>query len=154
MGTFAIQFAKKLGAEVYVTASPNHKEFLKDVGADGVIDYHQSHAFDNFKKVDALLDLIGGRVLSQSYQLVKEGGRLLTTNGMPDQKMADKYGIIAMFSNLRVENEILAKIANYVAVGQIKTFVTKQFNFTLEQVKQALALSEQGHVSGKIVINF
>lgn len=60
VGTFAIQLAKWLGAEVTTTASPRGKALVERLGADVVIDYTTQHFEDHVRDMDGVFDLLGG----------------------------------------------------------------------------------------------
>lgn len=153
VGTFTAQFAKARGIKVYITASPDHDDFLQQVGVDGVFDYHNIHAFDGVEPFDAVLDLVGGDSLDHAYELVKKGGVLVSTAQMPDDDEANNFGITAKFNKTEPNQKALTEIMAAVRDRKVKTFINEQFDFELEAVQKALASSQGGHVSGKIIIN-
>ena len=73
VGSIAIQLAKHLGATVATTASASNADFVRDLGADIVIDYRSQ----DFEKVvsgyDLVLDSLGGENLQKSLRILKAG---------------------------------------------------------------------------------
>src|SRR5581483_12149056 len=75
IGTFAIQYAKALGAKVITTARPSKHDRLKALGADACIDYtSEDFATGEF---DVVLDIMGASYLERNVRALREGGRLV-----------------------------------------------------------------------------
>ncbi|MGF7231398.1 NADP-dependent oxidoreductase [Arachidicoccus sp.] len=89
VGTMAVQLAKWFNAYVIGTTSEKNKSFVKDLGADEVIDYKNGH-FDKLSGIDLVLDLIGGQTQRQSLKVLKKGGRLITTVATEDMDTSEK----------------------------------------------------------------
>ena len=81
VGSIAIQLAKHLGATVATTASASNADFVRDLGADIVIDYRS----EDFEKVvsgyDLVLDSLGGENLQKSLRILKPGGKAIGISG-------------------------------------------------------------------------
>ncbi|MGH3734174.1 MAG: NAD(P)H-quinone oxidoreductase [Micromonosporaceae bacterium] len=83
IGTFAIQLARATGATVYGTASPHKHDALRDLGADGVIDYHTEDFVAVVKDAtggrgaDVVLDIVGAAYLAKNLDVLATGGRLV-----------------------------------------------------------------------------
>src|SRR5207244_6685519 len=97
VGTFAVQLAKLRGAHVLATASGQHVEYVKQLGADEVIDYTTTPFETVAHSVDVILDLIGGETQQRSWGVLKAGGMLVSLLGPPSQEDAAKYGVRAAF---------------------------------------------------------
>jgi NADPH:quinone reductase-like Zn-dependent oxidoreductase len=83
VGSLAVQLAKYFGAETIATASPANAEFVKELGADRVIDYTDA-PFDAFlKDVDVVLDTVGGETLERSWSVLKRGGTIVSVAQQP-----------------------------------------------------------------------
>ena len=82
VGHFAVQLAKWQGARVIGTASADNADFLRELGADEVIDYRSTPFFEKVHDVDVVLDPIGGDTQKQSWQVLKKGGILVATLGI------------------------------------------------------------------------
>ena len=72
---FAIQFAKHLGARVITTTSAANADYVRDLGADEVIDYNAQDFTKVVKSCDAVFDTVGGDVAQKSFAVLKPGGR-------------------------------------------------------------------------------
>ncbi len=155
VGHYAIQLAKWKGAQVITTTSTRNVEFVRDLGADVVIDYTRQALLDGIKNVDVVLDTIGGDILKESFKVVKRGGSIVSLPGhlgvkaLGDQ-LAPKSGVD--FANIMVHpsGEQMAEIAKLTDAGQLKTHLDAVF--PLKDVAQAHKLSEGGHVRGKLVL--
>ncbi len=155
VGHYAIQFAKWKGAQVMTTTSTRNVEFVRDLGADVVIDYTQQALLDGIKNVDVVLDTIGGDVLKDSFKVVKRGGSIVSLPGhlgvraLGDQ-LAPKSGVAFAAIMVHPSGEQMAEMAKLANAGQLKTHLDAVF--PLKDVAQAHKLSEGGHVRGKLVL--
>ena len=73
VGHFAIQFAKSKQAHVATTVSAQHIEFVRQLGADQVINYQTQHFEDVVREVDVVFDLVGGETQERSWEVRSEG---------------------------------------------------------------------------------
>lgn len=150
VGSYAVQFARWKDAYIIGTASAENLDFLKQLGADEVIDYKKEKFDEKVKDVDLVIDLIGGDTQKRSLKIIKKGGRLITT-------VAPEYKQAALEKNIHLENfmaqsdpEDLEQIASLIDSGKVKPIVTNVF--PLEEAAEAQKLGEEGHVRGKIVL--
>src|ERR1700722_12661568 len=102
VGTFAIQIAKHLGADVATTASPRGEMLVKRLGADLVIDYTRERFEEKLSGYDCAFDLIGGDTLARLWSVLKPGGRVVSIAGLPEPMTARKdmgrgIGLAALF---------------------------------------------------------
>ena len=150
VGVFAVQLAKWKRARVVATASqPNH-EFLKQLGADEVIDYKAQNFADVVKDVDVVLDSVGGQTTTDSFKVLKKGGILVSIVGQPSQRRADEMGVRVAAILVKPNAEQLAQIAKLIDEGKVKPIVGHEF--ALKDVAKAHEQSETGHTRGKIVL--
>jgi NADPH:quinone reductase-like Zn-dependent oxidoreductase len=150
VGTFAVQFAKWKGAYVVGTASKKNIDFVKELGADEVIDYENEKFENKVKDVDLVLDLVGGDVQERSLKIIKNGGRLVTTVQPQNQQEAEEKNIrIEGFLTQSVPEE-LEQIKQLIDSGKVKPVVSKIM--PLKDAAKAQQLSEEGHPRGKIVL--
>jgi len=150
VGTYAVQFAKWKGAYVIGTASSNNADFLKRLGADEVIDYKMEDFESVLKDVDLVLDTIGKETQLKSLNILKAGGRVVTTL-MPEftaEAKVKKVHLIG-FTAQSIPAQ-LSEIASLIDSGKVKPVIAKVLPFT--SAKQAQIESEQGHTRGKIVL--
>ncbi len=150
IGHIAIQLAKNLGAYVATTVKTKDRDFVKKLGADIIIDY-KTQAFELIlKNYDAVLDLVGGETTDKSFAVLKKSGILVTLAGMPNQQLAQKYGIIVIRQGTKTNTIHLNRLKQLVDTGKIKLHIDKIFPF--EQIKEAFKYQEEIHPRGKIVI--
>lgn len=151
VGHYAIQIAHDAGAYVIATASPANAAFLKELGADEVVDYH-AQPFENVvSDVDLVVDTVGDDVLARSWTVLKPEGRM-TTSVPPTQPLT--YGDReAKFSVGKPDPDgnNLDLLGELAAQGRARPRLQQVFPF--EQVVDALALSMAGHVRGKLALS-
>jgi NADPH:quinone reductase-like Zn-dependent oxidoreductase len=150
VGTYAVQFAKAIGAYVIGTSSDYNIDFLKRLGADEVIDYNM----DDFEKVlsdiDLVFDTIGGETQLKSLDVLKEGGRLITVLA-PEyvaEAKAKKVHLIGFTAQSKANQ--LKEIGEMIDNGKVKPIV--ETIYTLSDARKAHIESENGHTRGKIVL--
>ena len=150
IGTIAIQLAKHLGAYVVATASQADVDYVKGLGADEVIDYQSEKFEKNIKNCDAVFDTAGGDAYQKSFQVVKEGGIIVSMVEQPNEELMAKYKITAKAQFTQPNADQLVKLASLVDDGVIKPHVDK--SFSMEQAKEAFAYQQTGRPQGKVVI--
>ena len=154
VGHFAIQFAKWKGAQVITTTSTRNVAFVRELGADIVIDYTQQTMEDMVQEVDVALDMMGGDLLRQMFMGMKRGGHvvsLLRAHKEAGEQLAAQTGTHFSFILVHPSGEQLAEIASLCDSGQVKVSVAAVF--PLQDVAQAHKLSEGRHVRGKLVLS-
>jgi len=150
VGSFAIQLAKHLGAYVIATASGKNESFLRELGADYVIDYQQCDFARELSGLDLVFDTVGGPTLEKSYRVLKPGGKIVSIVGFPDTKLVEQYKVHVEHVEVRPDGKQLMEIAALLEKGHIKPVVTQVFS--LNEIAKAHQASENGHVRGKIGI--
>jgi NADPH:quinone reductase-like Zn-dependent oxidoreductase len=151
VGHFAVQFAKARRAEVFVTASGDGVEFVRELGADHVIDYSRQRFEDVAHDMDLVFDLVGGETQQRSWAVVKRGGALVSTLNEPSQIEATSHGARATRYTARPDGNQLAEIGRLIDEGKVSVKLTATFPFGA--VPDALAMLERGHVRGKVVVD-
>jgi NADPH:quinone reductase-like Zn-dependent oxidoreductase len=150
IGSIAVQIAKSIGAYVAVTVSEKDSEFVKQLGADEIIDYKNQKFEEILKNYDAVYDTIGGEIIDRSFLVLKEGGILASMKGQPNPELATKFGITGIAINTQTNSERLKRLTQLIESGIVKPFVDKVFN--LDQIKEAFIYKNTAHPKGKIVI--
>ncbi|MEO6328244.1 MAG: NADP-dependent oxidoreductase [Ginsengibacter sp.] len=150
VGTFAVQFAKWIGAYVIGTASEKNIDFLKQLGADEVIDYKKERFEERLKDLDVVLDTLGGDTQKRSLQVLKAGGRLITTLKAENQEEAKAKNISIEAYTAQSYTNQLEQIAHLIDEGKVKPVIARVM--PLEEAAEAQKLSEIGHIRGKIVL--
>jgi len=175
VGSIAIQLAKSLGATVATTTSAKNSSWVKELGADIIIDYKTMDFEQELKDYDVVLDTQGGKTLEKSLNVLKRGGRLISISGPPDHAFAEainpnwflkcvipmlswsirhkakKRGITYSFLFMQPNGQQLSKITELVEAGKIKPVVDQSHGFV--QIKEALQYVNTGRSKGKVVLN-
>jgi NADPH:quinone reductase-like Zn-dependent oxidoreductase len=175
VGTFAIQIAKWLGAQVTTTASQRGEALVRSLGCDEVIDYTSQDLSKTEARFDAGFDLIGGKTLEQMFEIMKPGTRIVSVAGVPEPQMAIKdlggrralaailwiisYGIRSRarragisyrYLFMHPSGSDLAQLASLIEGGKLKVIVDKTYPFA--KISEALAYVESGRAKGKVVV--
>lgn len=152
VGNFAIQIAKSFKAYVATTASEENEDVVKALGADQFINYKKEEFSEILKDYDLVLDTMGGKVQSNSYKVLKRGGKLVSIAQAPNAEEAEKYGVKAEFLWLKTNGKQLKMLADLFDSGQLKPLIGETFDLSEKGLRDAHALSETHHAKGKIVI--
>ncbi len=174
LGSIAIQLAKHLGATVATTTSTKNVEWVKELGADIVIDYKTKDFATELRDYDVVLDTQGGETLDKSFQVVKPGGTVISVAGPPEPDFAREFGanwllIQAMralsfsvrrkakrrsvhysFLFMTANGDQLRELAALVDAGAIHPIIDRVYPF--DATLDALAYVENGRATGKVVV--
>lgn len=134
VGTYGVQIAKSLGAEVTGVCSTKNLELVKSLGADKVIDYTE----EDSTKTGALYDVIFDAVGKTSYSHYRES---LTPDGV--------YVTVAK-GVAKERAEDLVFLRELIAAGKLKSVIDRRYVF--EQISEAHHYVESGHKIGNVVI--
>lgn len=174
VGTFAIQMAKHLGAEVATTASARNFALVKDLGADVAIDYKTQDFETLLSGYDLVLNSQDAKTLEKSLRVLKPGGKLISISGPPDpqfakdaglgwmmeqvmrvlslrvRRQARKLGVGYSFLFMKPSGEQLAQIATLIEAGAIRPVVDRVFPFA--ETDEAMKYVDSGRARGKVVV--
>jgi NADPH:quinone reductase-like Zn-dependent oxidoreductase len=150
VGSFAIQFAKWKGAYVIGTASADNLAFIKQLGADEAIDYEGTPFEEHVQDIDLVFDLIGKETQQKSLQVIKSGGRLVTTVIPEFKEEAKEKDIHLEGFTAQSYSAELEQIGKLIDDGIVQPVVSAVFN--LDEARKAEELSAKKHTRGKIVI--
>ncbi len=141
IGVFAIQYAKSKGALVYTTTSTKNIDWVRELGADRVIDYKTESYLDIVKDLDIVYDTLGGNYTLEAFDVIKQGGKVVSLVGEVDKETAKELNlsaIIRLILSLK-RREITKKSKEKTAY--YKLILMKPDRTQLEEIKQ-LAESE------------
>ncbi len=175
VGTFAIQIAKHLGAQVATTASPQGEALVRQLGADTVVDYTKESPDKVLSGFDGAFDLVGGHALEQAFAIVRPGATVVSVAGMPEPQTASKdlgrgmglqalfwaasfplrrrarqHGVRYRYLFMHPSGEDLSELGSLVDAGALKVIVDSVYPF--ERIAEAMSRLEAGHAKGKIVV--
>jgi NADPH:quinone reductase-like Zn-dependent oxidoreductase len=150
VGGFAIQFAHGAGAHVITTTSTANTDYVRQLGADEVIDYRTVRFERVLSDLDMVLDLIGGETQSRSYDVLRPGGVLVNAWGAIMTERADAAGARGVKVAVTANGAQLAHIGGLIDSGRVCTSIGKIF--PIAEAASAFELNKAGHVRGKIVL--
>ena len=165
VGTFAVQIAKALGAEVTAVCSTRNVELVRSLGADHVIDYTQQDYTAGDVRYDVILDNVGNRSLSGNRSvLAPEGRYVLIGGGGPDAgnwigpllKPLQALLLSPFVSQhmgmflAKLSNEDMNVLAAMMESGAVTPVIDR--HYPLDQVADAIRYLEQGRARGKVVV--
>lgn len=158
VGSFAVQIAKAMGAEVTGLCSTEKIEMVKSIGADHVIDYKKEDFTRLDQKYDYILDNTGYRTFSDMKRVLEPRGMIIPNSGYGGMSYVIKAFALAPFSK-NIGNMTIADLNSkdfiilkkMIESGEIKPFVDKVFPF--QKTADALQYLDDGLVKGKVVIS-
>ncbi|HEU4779909.1 MAG TPA: NAD(P)-dependent alcohol dehydrogenase [Steroidobacteraceae bacterium] len=163
VGTFAVQIAKSMGAEVTGVCSGRNVELVRSLGADHVIDYTQENLTDGATKYDLIIDNVVTHRLSDYRRVLTEQGRFVIVGSnndgdylgpaadvinanIYDPFVSQEFGF--MMSALKPED--LATLAQMIAEGTIRPVIDRTYK--MSEVPEAIRYVETGRARGKVVV--
>jgi NADPH:quinone reductase-like Zn-dependent oxidoreductase len=121
VGIFAVQLARSRGAHVTSTASLRNFDFVRQLGAEEVIDYNADYFADNARRFDVVFDVIGGGTLERSWTLLKLGGRMITIAAQSEQQAEER--VKQAFFIVEPNQQQLIEIGELLNSGRLQTVV-------------------------------
>jgi NADPH:quinone reductase-like Zn-dependent oxidoreductase len=148
VGIFAIQLARSRGAHVAATVSAHNGEFVKELGANQVIDYHSVPFENEVRDIDVVFDTVGGSTLQRSWSILKQGGRLVTiaAEGEATRDQREKQA----FFIVEPDRQQLVEIARLLDAGDLLPVVDTILPFS--RAPQAYAGTVEKKGRGKLVV--
>jgi NADPH:quinone reductase-like Zn-dependent oxidoreductase len=162
VGTFAVQIAKALGAEVTGVCSERNVDLVRSIGADHVIDYTRQNFTQSSERYDVLLDCIGNHSLTACRRVLQPRGTYIMVGAPTGRWIAplDRSIRMRMLAPLvrqklcgvlaRWSDTDLTWLASLLASGKIRPVIDR--SYPLPEVPEAIRYLEQGHVRGKLII--
>jgi NADPH:quinone reductase-like Zn-dependent oxidoreductase len=123
VGAYAVQLAARADLRIIATAAADDVLFLRNLGANTVIDYKTQRFEEKVRDADAVIDLVGGETQRRSFQVLRRGGKLISAVSPPDQHLAQSHGVEAAFFLVNVTSRHLAEIAGRIDGGKLRTRV-------------------------------
>jgi NADPH:quinone reductase-like Zn-dependent oxidoreductase len=163
VGTFAVQIAKSMGAEVTGVCSTRNVEMVRSLGADHVIDYKKDDYTEGGEQYDVIVDMVGNHSLSENRRVMSPDGRFVIVGGQKGEWLGPLMAPLkAMMMNPFVDQEMglmiahidgddLADLANLMERGELSVVIDRRYS--LSEVPDAIRYSEEGHARGKIIIS-
>ena len=162
VGTFAVQIARAMGAEVTGVSSARNHELVSSLGASHMIDYKTTNYTEGSERYDLIVDMIGNHSVGANSSVLKPGGRLVMVGGGKGDWFGPMIGpLAALVQSPFIEQEIILfiaslsqkdmkKLADLMASGEVAPVIDR--TFALDRISEAIAYSESGRARGKIVV--
>ncbi|KAI9330416.1 alcohol dehydrogenase [Obelidium mucronatum] len=164
VGTAAVQIAKAVGAEVTAVCSTKNIDLMKSLGADYTVDYTKENFTQSGKIYDYVLDIVATQSIADCCRVIHEKGAYVSAGGLGTGVVVGNVwdnikAKINPATPRRVEmvmntasRQALEDVKQLIEAGKLKSVVQAVFPFN--QIPEAMALLEAGHVFGKLVVRF
>ena len=152
VGHLAVQIAKARGAHVIGTASARNHDLVRGLGADELIDYHDTDFAAAITDADVVLDTVGGDYPARSLRTLRDGGVLvcLSRFGAEVAAEAAQRGIRAELLLVEADHGGMTAIGDLVTEGKLRPVIAG--TFPLADAAKAHQAGDTGHVAGKLVL--
>jgi NADPH:quinone reductase-like Zn-dependent oxidoreductase len=158
VGTFAVQIAKALGAEVTGVCSTKNLDIVRSIGADYVIDYTQENFTQSVQRYDLILDQVANHPLSNCRRVLTPKGKHIPNSGNSGLGFIIKAFVLSLFLRQQgrpyiaiPKNDDLAVLKELIESGKVKPVIDR--TYPLSEIREAFRYLDQGHARGKVVIN-
>ncbi|NTV47309.1 MAG: NAD(P)-dependent alcohol dehydrogenase [Chlorobiales bacterium] len=157
VGTFAVQIAKALGAEVTGVCSTRNVELVRSLGADHVIDYAHTDFTRSGERYNLILDNVGNRSFADCRRVLTPDGILLPNSGHAGMGYVIKAFARSLFQKQQAppflsmpNRKDLEVLKALIEAGKVKTVIDRTYQ--LSETPKAIAYVGEGHTRGKVVI--
>ncbi len=164
VGTFAVQIAKALGADVTAVCSTRNVDLVRSLGADRVIDYTKEDFTRSGERFDLILDIAGSKSWSACKRVMKPRARLVIVGGPATTPLLGPLGHVigvrlasllgrgrkAVFFVAKFNLEDMVVLRELLEDGRVKPVVERRYE--LDEIGEALRYMGEGHVQGKLVV--
>ncbi len=157
VGTFAVQIAKALGAEVTGVCSTRNLEMVRSLGADHVFDYTQEDFTKSRARYDLILDNVASRSLSDLRSVLSPGGVIIPNSGHGGMGYVIKSLLLSLFMSqhgsmfiAKTGYKDLDVLKDLIEAGKITQVIDKIY--PLSETPEAFSYLENEHAKGKVVI--
>ena len=162
VGTFAVQIAKSLGAEVTGVCSTRNVAMVRSIGADHVIDYTKEDFTKGAERYDLILDNVGNHSMLESRRALNPKGKYIMVGGPsgrwidPLPRVVNAFVVSRFVSQdmsmflAELKKDDLTTLRDLLQAGKVKPVIDRQYK--LNEVPEAVRYLELGHARGKVVI--
>ncbi len=158
VGTFAVQIAKALGAEVTGVCSTGNVEMVRSLGADHVIDYTKEDFTKGSARYDVILDNVGSHSLSDTRRVLEPDGLLLPSSGHAGMSWVIAAAISSMFVRQQgrvfmalTDTQSLLALSELIEAGTVTPVIDR--TYLLSETARAFEYLDEGHARAKVVVS-
>ncbi len=164
VGTFAVQIAKALGAEVTGVCSTPNVDLIRSIGADHVVDYTQDDFTLGGERYHLMLDIAGNRSWSDCKRVLEEEAVVVIVGGPKTNRWIGPLGHVARVRLVtlggkrravpflaKITKDSLDGIAELVQAGKVTPVIDREYDFS--ELPEALRYLGAGHAQGKVVVD-
>lgn len=164
VGTFAVQIAKALGAEVTGVCSTPNIDLVRSIGADHVVDYRQEDFTLGGERYHLMLDVAGNRSWSDCKRVLEDEAVVVIVGGLKTNRWIGPLGhvawvrLVTLHGSRRVfpflatiTKDSLEGIAELVQAGEVTPVIDRGYEFS--ELPEALRYLGAGHAKAKVVVN-
>jgi NADPH:quinone reductase-like Zn-dependent oxidoreductase len=160
VGTFAVQIAKALGAEVTGVTSTKNVEMVRSIGADHVIDYSREDFTTGAQRYDVILDNVGNHSMAHTRRALTQTGTLISNGGGHDDGKLSRTVrtlLVSLFvrgqagPSVKTQNhDDLVALKGLVEAGKVTPVIDR--TYPLPETPAAIGHVAAGHARGTVVI--
>jgi len=157
VGTFAVQIAKVLGAEVTGVCSTGNVDIVRSIGADHVIDYTKEDFTQGEARYDLILDNVASHSFADYRRVLEPGGTLIPSSGHAGMGYVFKAFLLSMFVRQQgrpfvstPNRDDLITLKELVEAGRIAPVIDR--TYPLRETAEAFRYLDRGHAQGKVII--
>src|SRR6266705_622150 len=150
VASFAVQLAKHIGARVITTTSAANRDYVRDLGADEIIDYNAQDFTKVVTGCDDVFNTVGGDVAQKSFAVLKPGGRAAFIASGAQAPKPNRNDVISLRPAAGRSRQSLERIAELLEARAIRPPEVKLYR--LSEAADAHRLSESRHFRGKLVL--
>lgn len=153
VGHLAVQIARAYGARVIGTARAEKQGFVRELGADEVVDYTAGRFEDSVRDADVVFDLVGDDYSYRSLDVLRPGGLLISAASFIEPELpalAARRGVRATGILVEPDHAALERLGALIDDGRLRPVVEQVF--PLEEAARAHVLGQRGRTQGKLVL--
>jgi NADPH:quinone reductase-like Zn-dependent oxidoreductase len=152
VGSFAVQLAHHAGVRVIGTASSKMGDYVRGLGADEILDHWADGFASGAREVDAVIDLLGGKLQYAAFASLKSGGVLVSAVSAPDHAVARSYGVTGHFFIVSITRARLDAIGAMIAAGRVSTSIGAVLPLAAARIAHEMLDGRRTRPRGKIVL--
>jgi len=163
VGTFAVQIAKSVGADVTGVCSTKNLEMVRSIGADQVIDYTREDFTEGRERYDLIFDLVANHSLRTCRRILNPNATYVAAGALSGEGITDFLALLIkppIFSRFvsqrmltlmtRANQEDLTTIGGLMQSGRVKPVIDRRYS--LNEAAEAIRYVAQKHARGKVVV--